>query len=316
MNTLFVSTTAGTTQNGSAANPFATLGQAIAAVPYGQGANYTIEMGQGTYANTGSLALGFGDNGLTIDGTLSILSAASAVKTILTISNAYNVTINGLTFENEAPGVLGSNAAVAILGGGNNTLTSDGFKNDYIGLLEEGSGDVIGGPTAGDGDLFRNITNTAIDVPATTNLLIQKLYIDGGGTGIEIDDGAGITITQADITNVGGDGVLVNENPPTNSNYPNNLTIADSVFTNIGTAGGVYGDFCVIGAGTNPGWGTLDFINNSVTQNSANDRAVILSNAVGAVITGNTFDIANGATSWLLETGSSLDVTSPNTIIG
>jgi hypothetical protein len=319
MNTLFVSPTAGPLQNGSSADPFATLAQAIADVPYGQGATYTIQMAQGTYANTGSLELDFGDNGLTIDGTLSILSAASAVTTILNISDAYNIKINGLTFQGEVAGAPNESGAVVISAGGNNTLTSDGFRNDGIGLVEAGNGDVIGGPTAGDGDLFRNITNQAIIIPYASDLLIQKVNVDGitdEGPAIEIESGTSITITDADITNVAGNGIVVDQIGGYEVPNLDGLTVSDSIFSNVGTAGASFGDFYVIGDGYATNSGTLDFIDNYVTQTATNDRAVILSDAVGAVITGNTFDIANGATSWLSETGGSLDVTSPNTVIG
>lgn len=318
MNNLYVSTTAGSTQNGSFADPYASLAQAVSAVPGGQGASYRINVESGIYSigNEG-VTVGGALNGLTIIGNSATLTEPSTVSTpLFNLIDAYDVTVSGMTF---AAGSIGTE----IFGGGANTLTADDFLANNIGAyLLETSGNALGGSVTGSGDGYLNSAMAGISLNDASNTTITRALVGGtsqasnaggaGEAGIWMSGANNTTISLSEVIGTAGDAIMVDNTQAFGATT--SLTVTTSVFTSDGTLSGAWADFYVLGNNAaDPGG--MNFVNNYVYQTSTYDLTATLSGAVDTIITGNTVDITTGGTTWLSLTGGSLDVAAPNTII-
>ena len=105
----YVSTSGSGSGDGSAAQPFATLAQAQAAMENSTVKTTVVE--GGTYAMSSTLDLTAKDNGETFiaaSGQTPILNGQNSLQTLIHVNGATSVTMQGLTIENSAGGNSGA----------------------------------------------------------------------------------------------------------------------------------------------------------------------------------------------------------------
>ncbi len=124
--------------DGSMAHPFATIGEALAAVP----APHGIAVARGSYALAASIQL-TGVSGLEIRGagpaTGTSIVPAAGIEGFLVSGTATDVTLRGLSIEYAAPSAADSTAGIHVTGGAHLTARNVRVDQAYNGLWVEGS---------------------------------------------------------------------------------------------------------------------------------------------------------------------------------
>jgi len=130
----YVSPTGSDSNSGTAGSPFKTLAKALSAM---QGSStHTTYLEGGTYNLTSTLNLGTSASGMTFaaaSGATPILDGGGSLSTLIQLSGATGVTLQGLTFQNTSTSLDG--AAVTLRGAGGNHITGNLFSHTGEGLL-------------------------------------------------------------------------------------------------------------------------------------------------------------------------------------
>jgi predicted xylan-binding protein with Ca-dependent carbohydrate-binding module/copper-binding protein NosD len=215
MTTFYVSPTGNDSAAGtSAATAFKTLAKAQAAMAGSSGADTAI-VGGGTYSIAAPVAMtsaNTGDTFTAASGQTAILDGGGRKESLITLNNASNVTIQGLTFQNTAAGNDNDAApgAIAIASGTGNVVTGDTFTNVAKGVVLT---DATHGVTVAK-STFTNIANTAVHldsgtygITVTSNTMTHIGYTFGEGGAIQIYGSSGNTISHNAITDTAYHGI-------------------------------------------------------------------------------------------------------------
>jgi len=160
----YVSPTGSDSNNGSATTPFKTLAKALSAME--GSSTHTTYLEGGTYNLTSTLNLGTADSGMTIEsapGSKAVLDGGGSLSTLIQLSGASGVTLQGLTFQNTSTG--SDSAAVTLRGAGSNHITGNLFSHTGEGvLLTQGSNN-----NTVSGNELDNSATSAVEVKNQSN---------------------------------------------------------------------------------------------------------------------------------------------------
>ena len=184
------------TGDGSAAHPFATLGQAQSAVQASTTKTTCLETG--SYALSSTVTLGQADNDETIaavPGQIAGLDGHGSLATLIDLEGVSGVTLSGLTLEN-ASGSAGLDAgALTLHNASGNTISGNSFVasgSDAMRLVRsEGNavtGNTITGSTSNgvegqDGGSANTFMNNVVDGVAATDTNGAGFYLHGTTNG-------------------------------------------------------------------------------------------------------------------------------------
>ena len=249
------------TGDGSAAHPFATLQHAIELAE--QSSTKTIDVADGTYRIASTLTLTTADNGITISGTSGATLDGTGAGTILSLQQANNVSLSGMTFDNP------SASAVVVDGGAQNTISGVTFVG--------------------------NVEDVLLQNGATANTVSGNTMSSTATSAIEVKDGSdGNTFSNNTINGVGasetsGGGFYLH-------GADNNL-ITHNLIENTQGAGIDSADFYTTGTGTENIGNTISYNDLENTDLSSTDSGAIyiLGRSQADTMTTVSMNFINGA---------------------
>ena len=240
----YVSTSGSDSGDGSAAHPFATLAHAVSVAA--QSTTKTVYMEGGKYSLSSTVNLGSADSGITIasaPGTQAVLDGGKSLSTLVQLNGASNVTLQGLTFQNNG----GGSAAVVLNGAGGNHITGNLFSNTHEGLLlTQGSSNnqVSGNELDNSATSAVEVQNQSNGNTFDSNLINGTGAIGTAGGGLYLHGANNNVISHNEVDNTAGIGIGI-ENWDSNTVNVGN-SIIDNVLKNNGTnsqstdAGAIY----------------------------------------------------------------------------